>query len=119
MPNGQKEDMDIANQAFYCNALSINTGGSDFIIDFQRTSPRFAIGSFQKAYTVYEHQTILMNAILFKEVIRIGTELLKKFEEKFGEITTPDYVKKINEERQRTVEEFEHKRRDDPLGYFG
>jgi hypothetical protein len=101
MIDDDKKGVDIPNSAFYANSFVIQMGGRDVFIDFQGFSPRFEIGNPSKTYAVSEHSTTLLNVALFKDFIKTGAELIKTMEEKFGEVTSPEFVKRLSKSNRK------------------
>lgn len=50
-----------------------------------------------------------MPASLFKELVTVGSNLIQELEQKFGPITTPEFLQKLNEEQQKALKELERK----------
>jgi ABC-type lipoprotein release transport system permease subunit len=66
----------------------------------------------EHSYYVDEHNTIILNVATFKDLLAIGANLIKELEVKFGDITTPEFVKKLNEAQQQALTELERRSRD-------
>ncbi len=116
------KNINVANQAFYSNNFVFNIVGHDVYIDFQKISPRYHSEKGDKAYTVKEHSTIIMNVTLFKDLILLASNQLKALEGKFGEITPSEFIKNLSAEQQKEIEKAKKKPKEKKNGkppYFG
>src|SRR3989344_4535807 len=98
------EKSEVLNDAFYSNNLSIQIGGKDIFIDFHCTSPRFLIGK-QDTHLVREHKMIIMNLVLFRSLINFGNDLIRDLETEFGDIDSPDFLRRMSEKQQKILKE--------------
>lgn len=120
--NEQTKDVEAANSAFYANNFTLQVAGRDVFIDFQRLAPRFDFTNPQKRYNVIEHQVIIINTALFKDLINAGSNSIAQLEREFGDITTPEYIQKLSEKQQELLKGMESNKKDENEklpDYFG
>ena len=82
-------------EATYANFALISHTPSELVIDFARIMPNTPNAKI--------HARIVMTPMNAKLLHRALTENLKKFEEKYGEISTPDQNIKIDRDRGFTI----------------
>ncbi|MFH1850247.1 MAG: DUF3467 domain-containing protein [archaeon] len=77
---------------FGANELTIAHNDTEFIIDFKAIAPRFTQVPVNEsemkteAIVKIEHQPIGINPFLAKEMVRILSEDIKRYEKQYGEI---------------------------------
>jgi hypothetical protein len=109
MEEEKPKDIEIANTSFFSNNFTFQIAGNEVYVDFCRITPRFDGVHAEAAYWVKEHSTMVMSISLFKDLIVLSSMQLKALEEKFGEITPPEFMKNLSAEQQRAIEEAKKK----------
>jgi len=109
MDEEKPKDVDVANSAFYANNFTFTIAGNEVYVDFHRISPRFDPLNPAISYNVKEHLTVIISISLFKDLIILASQQLKALEEKFGEITPPEFMKNLTAEQQKAIEEAKKK----------
>ena len=102
----ENRDIEVDNTSFYANNFVIQVGSLDFFIDFQRKAPRFEHLD-SSPHIVNEHSVIILNLVLFKQLIRVGSKLIEDLEKEFGDITVPEFVIKLTDKQQKALLERE------------
>jgi hypothetical protein len=114
----ENKDTELVNLAFYANNFVITLAGRDVFINFQRLAPRFEMANPQSRYNVNEHDTVILNVATFKDMISIGANLIKQLEDKFGDITTPEFINRLNASQQDELNKLEKRETEDERPHY-
>ncbi len=111
MENKQQEstninlNIDEGGASFFAHEFSVEINPTQATLDFKNVSsridPRATSG---KKYFKMVHNIISIEPILLKEMSRVLNEIIKKYEEKLGEIKKSDALVKAEKELQKDVE---------------
>ncbi len=129
MENKQQEqgninlNIDEAGASFFAHEFSVEINPTQATLDFKNVSSRIdqrsALG---KKHFKLVHNVISVEPLLLKEMSRVLNEIIKKYEEKLGEIKKSDAVLKAEKELQKDVENIQKSQRkssDKKADYLG
>ena len=107
----------VPNEAFYANEFTLHFD-KDVVLDFKKISPRFDKNEVSE---VTEHKTIIMDIILFKNLIMMGYKFIDEFEKKYGEIKNPDFLQKFKDDTINQIKQLQKKleKNDNSADYLG
>ena len=90
---------------FFAHETSINFNPTQFVLDFRCITPRIDPRTKDTPLVNLKHNVIMVDPWHAKEVHRILTNVLQKFEEQFGPIEQPSavqkYLEKAKEQKPR------------------
>ena len=86
---------------FYADQVSVSHNPLRFIFDFTRTTPRIDGGSSAHTRLVLSHNVLLIDPYLALEFINVLKENVARYEKRYGKITKPAPLKKVEEESKK------------------
>ena len=91
-------------RTFFSDEISITNNPQRFILDFKNTAPRIDVRSEQgQVPLVLEHNTIMLDAWLAKNLHQLLGDHIKEYEKHYGKITEPKEIKKAKKEAQPII----------------
>jgi len=82
----------LDEQPLLSNAQTVSHAPDRFVIDFKGTYPQFSESN--SPLILVNHKSVLLDPYMAKEFLRIFEENVKKYEETYGEIKTPETIEK-------------------------
>ena len=99
MAQQKKLNIDVNNgKVFYCDEISVIHNPLKIFIDFRNTTPRVDVRNNEFQPLVIEHNVVLMDPFLAKQLLKVLEENLKNYEKTFGEIKEPEALKKVKKD---------------------
>ncbi|MBR9691649.1 DUF3467 domain-containing protein [Candidatus Woesearchaeota archaeon] len=86
---------------FFAHETSVHFNPTQFIIDFRNITPRLDPRAKETPFMVLKHNLILIDPWHAKEVLRILTNTIERYEKQFGRIDQPKAVKKYLKEAKK------------------
>ncbi len=98
-------DIDHSTDGFFSMDFSVSFNQLKFTIDFTQTIQRIdPLPNEMKQTFSIKHRTILMDPVIAKNLSKVLTDMVEKYEKKFGKIKTVKVkkkrVKKTNNENK-------------------
>ena len=98
-------NIDEGGASFFAHEFSVEINPTQATLDFKNISSRTDLRSVAgKKHFKMVHNVISVEPLLLKEIGRMVNELVKKYEEKLGEIKKSEVVIKAEKELQKDVE---------------
>lgn len=83
-------NVDNTNKSFFADNISVLHNPNQFILDFKNNSPRLDQVQGEVKVTIkVDHNTVVVNPVMAKELIKVLTDSLEKYEKQFGEVKVP------------------------------
>ena len=99
----QQINVEVQNgQDFYADQVSVSHNPLKFILDFTRTTPRIDGNATSQPRLVMSHSVLLLDPYLAAEFIEVMKDNIAKYEKRYGKITKPGPLKKVEEEAKKT-----------------
>lgn len=99
---GQQVNVEVQNGTeFFADQVSVSHNPLRFVIDYTRTAPRIDGSNTSQPRLVMSHNVILMDPYLAVEFMNVLKDNIAKFEKRYGKITRPAALKKIEEESRK------------------
>ena len=86
---------------FFAHEMSVNFNPTQFILDFRCITPRIDPRSNEAPFVRMKHNVVMVDPWHAKEIIRVLGNVVKKYEEQFGEIKKPEAMKKYEEKKAK------------------
>lgn len=86
---------------FFAHETSVNFNPTQFIFDFRCITPRIDPRSKETPFVSLKHNVIMVDPWHAKEMLRILTDSVAKFEEQFGKIEKPKAVQKYLKDAEK------------------
>lgn len=83
-------------EPLWSNQQTISHTPEKFLIDFKSVNPQFTPDN--QATMVISHKVVLLDPHMAKELQRVLSDNIAKYEEKFGEIKIPDAIQKAQKQ---------------------
>ena len=105
MPEEKKINLGIDDgKEFFAHEMSINFNPTQFILDFRCITPRVDPRSREAPFIAMKHNVVMVEPWHAKEILRVMTNVIKRYEEEFGAIEKPksvqEYEKKAKHKKQ-------------------
>ena len=98
-------NIDEGSASFFAHEFSVEINPTQATLDFKNVSSRTDQRSLSgKKHFKMVHNVISVEPLLLKEMSRILNEIIKKYEEKLGEIKKSEAMLKAEKELQKDVE---------------
>ncbi len=111
----QHFNVEVQNgQDFFADQVSVSHNPLKFIIDFTRTTPRIDGSSQEQPRLVMSHNVLLIDPYLAKEFMDILKDNISRYEKRYGKISKPSQLKKVENEVKKNISSKESKQE-----YFG
>ena len=98
---------------FFAHELSVNYSPTQFIMDFRCITPRTDPRSQESAVLAIKHNVIMTEAWHAKKIYELMGNVIKKYEEEYGQIEMPKSLKKFEKNKTGKVQT------PDSPSYFG
>jgi len=116
--------IDDGGPGFFAHEISVEMNPSQAVLDFKNVTPRIDQRN-QQGLKVMKmvHNAIIVEPLLLKEMSMILTNVVKAYEDKFGEITKSDATLKMEEEFKKEMEKIKKQQKDstkpESVNYMG
>ena len=102
-PEGQPQiNVEVQNGTeFFADQVSVSHNPLRFVIDFTRTAPRIDGNATQQPRLVMSHNVLLVDPYLAVEFINVLKDNVSRYEKRYGKITRPAPLKKLDEEAKK------------------
>ncbi|MBW2995941.1 DUF3467 domain-containing protein [Candidatus Woesearchaeota archaeon] len=90
---------------FFAHEMSLNFNPTQFIFDFRCVTPRTDPRTKEAPYVSMKHNVVMVEPWHAKEILRVLSNVVNKYEEKYGKIEQPKAVKKHLKEAQKQQKE--------------
>ena len=101
MTEEKKINMGIDDgKEFFAHETSINFSPTQVILDFRSITPRVDPRTKDTPYIALRHNVVMVDPWHAKEIQRILSNALSKYEEKFGVIETPKHLKEAANKKE-------------------
>ena len=118
MNENKKLNMSIDDgKEFFAHEMSINFNPTQFVFDFRSVTPRIDPRTREGPVVALKHNIVLADPWHAKEILRVLTNVVKKYEEEFGEIKKPKAVE-IYEKKAKKMSVQENEKTQTP-SYMG
>ena len=104
----QKKSINIGiddGKEFFAHETSVNFNPAQFILDFRCITPRTDPRSRETPFIALKHNIIMVEPWHAKEMLRILTNSIKRYEEQFGAIEQPKAVKEALKKAKKQKKE--------------
>ena len=102
-PEGQQINVEVQNGTeFFADQVSVSHNPLRFVVDFTRTAPRIDGNATQSPRLVMSHNVLLVDPYLAVEFFNVLRDNIAKYEKRYGKITKPAPLKKLDEEMKKT-----------------
>ncbi len=88
-------------QDFYADQVSVSHNPLKFILDFTRTTPRIDGNATSQPRLVMSHNVLLIDPYLLIEFVDVMKDNIAKYEKRYGKITKPAPLKRVDEEMKK------------------
>jgi hypothetical protein len=106
MSENKKINMNIVDgNEFFAHEMSINFNPTQFTLDFRSITPRTDPRSKEAPVISLKHNVVMVDPWHAKEILRVLTNVIAKYEEKFGKIEQPKAMKKYMKEAKKKQKE--------------
>ena len=95
-----KVEMDNGGPSFFSDTVTVSHSPRKFVLDFQQITPRFskmAPGELDHKMVV-SHNTVMLDPEVAKDLSRILTENVARYEGKFGKLELKREAKKADKD---------------------
>lgn len=86
---------------FFAHETSINFNPTQFVLDFRCITPRVDPRSKETPFVALKHNVVMVDPWHAKEVHRILTNVIERYEEQFGKIERPKAVQKYLKQQKK------------------
>ncbi len=98
----QQFNVEVQNGTeFFADQVSVSHNPLRFVIDYTRTAPRIDGNAMQQPRLVMSHNVVLVDPYLALEFLGVLKDNIAKFEKRYGKITKPAALRKIEEEAKK------------------
>ena len=102
----KKINMGIDNGTeFFAHETSVNFNPAQFTFDFRSVTPRIDPRAKEAPFIVMKHNVVLVDPWHTKEILRILSNAIAKYEEQFGKIEQPKAIKKYLKQAKKQKKE--------------
>ena len=99
-------NMGIDNgKEFFAHETSINFNPTQFVFDFRCITPRVDPRTRETPFVALKHNIIMVDPWHAKEILRVLTDVVQKYEEEFGKIEKPLAIKKYEKKAKKLMKE--------------
>jgi hypothetical protein len=106
MPENKKINMNIEDgKEFFAHELSVNFNPTQFTFDFRCITPRTDPRSNEGAVIALKHNLVMVDPWHAKEILRVLTNVVERYEKQFGAIEQPKAVKKYMKDAKKKQKE--------------
>ena len=103
MADEKKINFDVKNgEAFYTDEISVVHNPMKIFLDFKCTTPRVDIRNNQYQPLVQEHNLVIMDPYLAKQLLSTLQENISNYESTFGTIERPKQMQVAKEKAEET-----------------
>jgi len=98
-------DVDHTDPGFFAMDFAVSFNQMKFTLDFTKTIQRVdpLPGEMKQSFSI-KHRTILMDPLVVKNLSRILSEMVEKYEKKFGKIKVSKFKAKSKKKRSKSNE---------------
>ena len=90
---------------FFAHETSVNFNPVQFTLDFRSVTPRIDPRAKETPFIVLKHNVVLVDPWHAREILRILSKAISKYEEQFGKIEQPKAVKKYLKQAKKQRKE--------------
>jgi len=94
-----------SREPFFAHETSVNFNPTQFILDFKCVTPLTDISSKTMQTISIKHDTILLDPFHTKEVYKLLSRVIEKYEKEFGKIEKPESLKKFEKKHKNLGKE--------------
>ena len=106
MAEEKKINFDVNNgKVFYSDEISVIHNPMKVFLDFKCTTPRVDVRNNQFQPLVLEHNLIILDPFLAKQLLSILRDNLDNYEKQFGPIKQPEQLEKAKKEAQKHIKD--------------
>ncbi|MFH0876508.1 MAG: DUF3467 domain-containing protein [archaeon] len=112
--------IDIVNgDSFYADELAVIYNPLRFILDFKNVTPRADIRAKDFQPLVLKHNVVVLDVYTAKSLLEMLDKNVKSYEERFGKITKPAVLEKLEKEKKKRDKKNKASEKTENPNYFG
>jgi len=92
---------------FFAHEMSLNFNPTQFTFDFRCITPRVDPRTREGPFLALKHNVVMVDPWHAKEILRVLTNVIKRYEEEFGEIEKPKAVKAYEKKAKKLQQDVE------------
>jgi len=98
-----KVEIENGGPAFFSDTVTVSHNTKKFLVDFQQITPRFSkVGPGEPDHKMFlSHNVVILDPEIAKDLTRILSENVKKYEKRFGKIEVKRPKKLIDKKPEK------------------
>lgn len=108
----------VDGEPFFSHELTVNFTPTQFVLDFKSITPRSDPRTKEGVSFLLKHNVVMVEPWHAKRIAAVLGNIVKKYEEEFGEITKPKSLEKA-EKKQKNLMATQKKEPTETPTYFG